>query len=227
VVRYWNGHLCALREAPTWALLALLAAVVAVGTSMAFFLNINKFSLHAMYRNRLIRTFLGASRLRRRPHPFTGFDPDDNVEMYRLTVPLFLHRRSVRDAAALCRRLAAGADSAAAALAHRLSPALRRRLATWSREADGPSPHLLEEVLADLNRLLLERFGDELLSALGATSDERRALKEEEGRPGIRALALHRALVARAFAPEMDDAPPRPLSVVNVALNLVGGKKLA
>jgi len=227
-IRYWNGHLCVLREAPALVILELLVLTAAMGTAMAFFLNINKFSLHAMYRNRLIRTFLGASRIRRRPHPFTGFDPDDNFEIHRLTVPLFFHRRSVRDAAALCRRLATGVDAAAAALAHRLSPALRRRLATWSGEVDGPPPcDLLESLLAELNRLLRERFDDELLSTLGASSGERRAIHEEEERSGIRALALHRELVARALEREIDGAPPRPLSVVNVALNLVGGNKLA
>jgi hypothetical protein len=47
-------------------------------------ININKFSLHSMYRNRLIRAYLGASRLdqygvKRTPNLLTGFDPDDNV----------------------------------------------------------------------------------------------------------------------------------------------------
>ena len=49
---------------------------------MSFFININKFSLHAMYRNRLIRAYLGASRGEQRsPNPFTGFDPNDNFPM--------------------------------------------------------------------------------------------------------------------------------------------------
>jgi patatin-like phospholipase len=52
---------------------------------MSFFININKFSLHSMYRNRLIRAYLGASRGEgRTPNPFTGFDPDDNLEMSEL-----------------------------------------------------------------------------------------------------------------------------------------------
>jgi hypothetical protein len=46
----------------------------------------NKFSLHAMYRSRLIRTFLGASNEHRKPNPFTGFDPADNIPMSRLPV---------------------------------------------------------------------------------------------------------------------------------------------
>jgi Patatin-like phospholipase len=52
---------------------------------MSFFININKFSLHSMYRNRLIRAYLGASRGdRRNPNPFTGFDPHDNFQMAEL-----------------------------------------------------------------------------------------------------------------------------------------------
>jgi hypothetical protein len=43
-----------------------------------------------MYRVRLIRTFLGASNSRRKPHPFTGFDANDNVRMADLS-PRPLH----------------------------------------------------------------------------------------------------------------------------------------
>ena len=47
-------------------------------------ININRFSLHAIYRNRLVRAFLGASRPKRNPDAFTGFDPDDNPPMHTL-----------------------------------------------------------------------------------------------------------------------------------------------
>ena len=43
------------------------------------FININRFSLHATYRSRLIRAYLGASRRERKPDAFTGFDPKDNI----------------------------------------------------------------------------------------------------------------------------------------------------
>ena len=49
--------------------------------------NINRFSLHAIYRNRLTRAFLGAAR-KRKPDPFTDFDPKDNPEMFRLWSPV-------------------------------------------------------------------------------------------------------------------------------------------
>jgi len=50
---------------------------------MSIFVDPNKYSLHAMYRNRLIRAYLGASREKgaRRPNPLTGFDPKDNLAM--------------------------------------------------------------------------------------------------------------------------------------------------
>ena len=60
----------------------LLAALLAIpALILSRFIDANKFSLHAMYRVRLIRAFLGASNSRRKPHPFTGFDPNDNVRM--------------------------------------------------------------------------------------------------------------------------------------------------
>lgn len=56
------------------------AILLGVGAAMGFFINVNKFSLHSVYRNRLIRAFLAASRTKaqRDPHRFTGFDPADN-----------------------------------------------------------------------------------------------------------------------------------------------------
>jgi predicted acylesterase/phospholipase RssA len=47
-------------------------------------INVNRFSLHAVYRNRLVRAFLGTARPDRTPDPFTGFDPRDNPRMVDL-----------------------------------------------------------------------------------------------------------------------------------------------
>lgn len=55
-----------------------------VGTAMAFVINVNKFSLHAAYRDRLIRAYLGASNTRRKGDSFTGFDDADNFQLHRL-----------------------------------------------------------------------------------------------------------------------------------------------
>ncbi len=71
--------------APWKPVLAVLVLLVAVGLMMGYFVDINRFSLHSAYRDRLIRAYLGASRGRRRtPNPFTGFDDHDNVELIRL-----------------------------------------------------------------------------------------------------------------------------------------------
>jgi predicted acylesterase/phospholipase RssA len=43
--------------------------------------DVNDFSLHHFYRNRLVRCYLGASNPRRTPQPFTGFDPHDDVPL--------------------------------------------------------------------------------------------------------------------------------------------------
>ena len=50
-----------------------------------FLVNVNRFSLHAVYRNRLIRAFLGGPHHPgRKADGFTGFDPSDNLRMHQL-----------------------------------------------------------------------------------------------------------------------------------------------
>src|SRR5260370_35385241 len=51
---------------------------------MARYININLFSIHAMYRNRLIRAYLGASNPKRNASKFTGFAENDNIRMREL-----------------------------------------------------------------------------------------------------------------------------------------------
>jgi hypothetical protein len=68
------------------AVLALMLAAAALAWLMGRFVNVNTFSLHAMYRARLIRAYLGAARTEdRKPEEtlnlFTGFDPNDNFPM--------------------------------------------------------------------------------------------------------------------------------------------------
>ena len=58
--------------------------VLVVGAIASYNINIDRFSLHAVYRNRLIRAFLGASSRKRDPNPFTGFDPGDNPRVREL-----------------------------------------------------------------------------------------------------------------------------------------------
>jgi hypothetical protein len=50
------------------------ALLLLAGIAMARLINANKFSLHGMYRERLIHAYLGASNSDRKENPFTGFD---------------------------------------------------------------------------------------------------------------------------------------------------------
>lgn len=61
--------------------LGLLGGYLALGLLMSFFVPANRFSLHGMYKARIVRTFLGASRANRRPDAFTGFDGDDDLRV--------------------------------------------------------------------------------------------------------------------------------------------------
>jgi hypothetical protein len=82
------AHLKTIESTSALQLLVFLAVfVVAVALSRA--IGVNKFSMHALYRNRLIRAYLGASRRRRQPDIFTGFDEDDNLQMWELRPELF------------------------------------------------------------------------------------------------------------------------------------------
>lgn len=77
-------HLMIINSMPLWLGIVICLSSAFIGLFMSWFMNINKISLHAMYRNRLVRAFLGASRADRNPNPFTGFDPEDNIEMWEL-----------------------------------------------------------------------------------------------------------------------------------------------
>jgi hypothetical protein len=79
----WSRPPDELRGDLTW--LAIGTVAVAVVAAIAWlYVNINRFSAHALYRNRLIRGYLGASNSDRKPNPFTGFDSADNIAMSEL-----------------------------------------------------------------------------------------------------------------------------------------------
>jgi len=78
------GHGGALLAASAPLVLMAGVALAMIGTVAAWFIDTNKFSLHAMYRARLIRAYLGASNLDRKGNPFTGFDEADNIQMHEL-----------------------------------------------------------------------------------------------------------------------------------------------
>jgi predicted acylesterase/phospholipase RssA len=73
-----------------WALtaavpsLTFLALAAGLGLLTAFFswrVDINRFSMNLLYRNRLVRCYLGASNEHREAQKFTGFDPADDLRL--------------------------------------------------------------------------------------------------------------------------------------------------
>lgn len=77
-------HATILQNTSIVCLVIYLFILAAVGVTMAFFVNVNKFSLHGAYRDRLARSYLGASHEQRVGDPFTGFDDTDNFQLHRL-----------------------------------------------------------------------------------------------------------------------------------------------
>lgn len=64
-----------------WILFAGLLLLIGL---LSWRIDVNRFSLNSLYRNRLARAFLGAARPERSPDPFTGFDAEDNVRLHKL-----------------------------------------------------------------------------------------------------------------------------------------------
>lgn len=69
------------KHAVLWQLFWVLFWTALVGAVASWFVNTNRFSLHGVYRNRLIRTFLGASKENRKPNAFTDFYEKDNLNL--------------------------------------------------------------------------------------------------------------------------------------------------
>jgi Patatin-like phospholipase len=99
---YWSGLLDVTRCATLRYWIVIFGLIFLV---MWWRVNVNQFSLHDLYANRLIRCYLGASRPRelrgrwspkyspsncegpvRQPNPITQFDPDDDLPLGDLTI---------------------------------------------------------------------------------------------------------------------------------------------
>jgi hypothetical protein len=74
-----------LTDGSTWSFLVLIAIGGLFAWACGRHINVNRFSMHAVYRTRLVRAFLGTARVRRTPDEFTGIDPRDNSRMSALS----------------------------------------------------------------------------------------------------------------------------------------------
>jgi hypothetical protein len=255
------NHLDTVYKTTWWEIL-----VVAIVAGFAWFLSrrigVNKFSMHALYRNRLIRAYLGASRYRRQPNPFTGFDERDNLHMFQLR-PELLWPTNLRDPARFFKALQEGARTTQTDLSG--DPLERRKLAQhlWSRFYErtcdqvmkGVNTVSIDGVIQNLNDIILDENLLEKEADLNLPPDF--WTRCEEGKIPYPAATRNRAVLDYYFSKVITpmtrpkDAPSdekrvevaggaskfletgegvrrrAPLHVINMALNLVSGEKLA
>src|SRR5260370_2350371 len=81
----WKNHRIFLESTRTEDAVILAVIVFEFSWYMAKYTNVNKFSLQAMYRSRLIRAYLGASNVAGKRERFTGFDQTDNFLLKNLS----------------------------------------------------------------------------------------------------------------------------------------------
>jgi predicted acylesterase/phospholipase RssA len=192
--------------------LIILFGGIFVALFSSYFIGVNRFSMHAFYRNRLVRAYLGASRETRVPNQFTGFDPNDNFAMHKLRAETFwFHSFSdVGGFIALMRNPAAGTLDEY--IASRLSARAQRLMPLYA--ADTHTGDLACEALfEDLNRLL---DNDDLAKKAPATeTDPLLPLK-------------NRQVLDAAYKKYLRPCGSgKPFHVINTTLNLVSGKELA
>lgn len=203
--------------------LAFIVISGVIGFGMGWAINLNKFSLHAGYRNRLIRAFLGASRdpRTRNPNPFTGFDPQDNIHMHELRAAL-LHENDFEDLDALAVRINSDQDKLSTFLKGHLSVETQKWLSNYTATTPLELGNRVE-LIEDLNRIL----EDEGIAAIDGQLEEIKVpsvlqTTEDVIRKRLALTNYYSDCLAAKFPP-----PQRLLHVVNMTLNLVGGKNLA
>lgn len=219
--RAQSAHLHVIHSSSFWYVAIFLGILFGVSWLFSRWINLNIFSLHAGYRNRLIRAFLGASRPdhQRKPNPFTGFDPADNVAMHELRPGLF-NETDFRDAVGLARTL--------------LHPNL-------DQATQQVAQYLFDNFLDNAKHISNpDTFSLKLLAAL--RKDLNAALQDPQlhrrFRPGanipanpIIDIRLNRQLLHDTFPAFIEepsgDGPYRLMPVINTTLNLVGGENLA
>lgn len=229
-------------------LIFLVVAIIAVGLS--FFIGTNKFSMNALYRNRIIRAYLGASRYGRDPDRFTGFDENDNLQMWELR-PELLWATSFRDVTGLVKALMPNGEAGdqkklGAYLWNKLvDDQIRRALEKEINLGNEINAVLSDALVQNLNSILLTRD----LSAAGVKAPAwLETTSSQISQIGYPRPLRNRAILDQHFgkwivpmAPPADDAPPAdadgapnpdlprrgPMHVVNIALNLTGGQNLA
>jgi predicted acylesterase/phospholipase RssA len=85
-----NGSIFSLPKDPAfypWKVPAMCVFMLGVALIISWRVDVNEFSIHYLYRNRLVRCYLGASVNDRKEQPFTGFSVEDDVPLALLQIP--------------------------------------------------------------------------------------------------------------------------------------------
>ena len=184
--------------------LILVVGLLLFAWIMSYFIGANQFSLHSLYRNRLIRGYLGASRTDRTPNAFTGFDPTDNLPMDRLRAEA-LWPSSIVDVVRDGPKIAT--DSALTTISDRTRNAIKAAQA---------EPH---------DEKTVARAKEMLAADLNAAIDTLKLANAGKVAQSIANRQWLEMQYAGAFQPMASHA--HPMHIVNMALNLVEGDNLA
>ncbi|HEX8324185.1 MAG TPA: patatin-like phospholipase family protein [Tepidisphaeraceae bacterium] len=232
--------------------LAIGGTGLLLGILMAWPINVNRFSLHNIYRMRLVRAYLGASRGEdREAEAFTGFDGKDNLPMHFLRrsryfaeADLFTGTTMEQDLKRLCLFLVdeqvKGDDQKHAPKANPVAARMRTHAA--SPLCDPAKSHavfdyLEKESSEGVAKIVLDTFNAalddiELINHAGSDlSDAAWHASEQSVSDGqtymVNRLVIEHAVSQFSGQPLAGARAAKPLHVVNAALNLVAGKKLA
>jgi predicted acylesterase/phospholipase RssA len=213
------------------ALTFVLAVAVLVASTG---INLTRFSLHGMYRDRLIRAYLGASSVNKDRDPFSDFDDRDNIFLGKIRLGALRVRDLAVDDSGH-RRLYA--DVVKPDQAQDIDGAARdflwyiRRMVVNARIAlpedptDTPKAYL-RDVVDQINAVIFH----ETLDGHGFDPQnlpERRRLNRSEVESNRTWLSekLPGRFNPKHFRPAV--SPQRPFHVVNTALNIVAGSNNA
>jgi hypothetical protein len=203
-------------QSTDWPELAMLLDVALLAYLLSRNIGVNRFSMHAFYRNRLVRAYLGASRYSRDPDAFTGFDANDNVQMYELRPELLwpshvinpqglidqlVGRREAKDSSNRVPILTQSGDTVYTKIWIHLDRVTRNKIDKGDRSAA-----VVDSVIQHLNAIISDR--DVTIDGSNSPVDKRNA-------------------IVAAFPGCLPERKRALMHVVNAALNLTAGEKLA
>jgi hypothetical protein len=238
-----NAHLELICQAPLNIIAVAVAALALFAGLASLAINLNKFSLHAAYRIRIVRTFLGASRgNNRQPNPFTGFDPLDDLQMHELR-PGLVREADIASLSKFIGKLREAlpgkATTPAGYLVHQMTSrqhdpdgVLKGRLSAYSK-GHPVLKSLEQDVLEVLNRIMEIARLDKVAAFQGLPVGEKDAAELKKYVDHGNLIFANRLLLQVAFPNDIKRyafPPPPPhklIHIVNLTLNLVHGRRLA